>query len=418
MADNIYILGVHSTPVRRWPDKSFKDLVREAYMGALEDAGLKDGRDIAAAWFGSGLMHYWGQPALRGNVAFIPLVREGLFPDRAPILNVEGGCATGSFAIISAYKEIKAGDADLTLAVGVEKIYDPEDPRRILPYFDANDKFDPQEWEGHYKEVADYVGMKWDPGLDRTINMDAYALQAHLHMKHYGSTPEQIAIGCAKNHNNGAKNERAQYRFEMTPEQVLADRMVSDPLTRSMCAPLGDGAAAALVCSERYLRKQPKEIQARAIRISGIGTSGGKYRGLKEPSLSHVAANRAYASAGRTPRDIHLAEIHDATSFCELYQAEMLGFCGIGEGGLFVEEGHTAIGGSLPINTSGGLVAKGHPIAATGIWMCHELAIQLRGEAGERQVEGATVALSENGGGAIGLEEAVAAVMIYEPADA
>lgn len=418
MADSIYILGVHSTPVGRWPDKSFKDLVREAYVGALQDAGLEDGRDIAGAWFGSGLMHYWGQAGLRGSIAFIPLVREGLFPERAPILNVEGGCATGSFAIISAYKEVKSGDADLALAVGVEKIYDPEDPRRILPYFDANDKFDPHEWEDHYADVAKQVGIKWNPGPDRTINMDAYALQAHLHFKLYGSTPEQIAIGAAKNHCNGALNERAQYRFKMTPEEVLADRMVSDPLTRAMCSPLGDGAAAALICSERYLRAQPKEVQARAIRISGVGTSGGKYRGLKEPSLTHVAAQRAYACAGRTPRDIDVAEVHDATSFSELYQSEMMGFCGIGEGGDFVGEGHTKIGGSLPINTSGGLVSKGHPIAATGIWMCHELAIQLRGEAGERQVKDATIALAENGGGSIGLEEAVAAIMIYERADA
>jgi acetyl-CoA acetyltransferase len=416
MSNAVYILGVHSTPVRRWPDKSFKDLTREAYLGAIEDAGLESGDDIAAAWFGSGLMHYWGQTNLRGTICFIPLVREGLFPDRAPIINVEGGCATGTLAIAGAYKEIKAGDADLTLAIGVEKVFDPADPKRILSFFDANDAFDPEEWRSHYAAAGAFVGKPFAPSTDRTINMDTYAMQALLHMKLYGTTAEQIAVGAAKNHCNGALNPRAQYRFEMTPEAVLADRMVAEPLTRAMCAPLGDGAGAALLCSEGYLRRQPLEVRERAIRISGIGLSGGKYRAYDEPSLSRRAGEIAYAMAGRSARDVHLAEVHDATSFCEIYQCEMLGFCGEGEGGPFVGSGETRITGSLPVNTSGGLVSKGHPLAATGLSMCHELALQLRGEAKARQVAGATIALQENGGGVLGLEEAVASVLIYERA--
>lgn len=417
MSNAVYVLGVHTIPVQRWPDKGFKDLTREAYLGALADAGLESGANIAGAWFGSGLMHYWGQTNLRGSIAFIPLVREGLFPDRAPIINVEGGCTTGSFAIAGAYKEIKAGDADLTLAIGVEKVFDPTDPKRILSFFNANDAFDPHEWQSHYAQAGEYVGKPFELSPDRTVNMDTYAMQALLHMKRYGTTAEQIAVGAAKNHCNGAKNPRAQYRFEMTPEQVLADRMVSEPLTRAMCAPLGDGAGAALLCSERYLRRQPLAVQQRAIRISGLGMTGGKYRAYDEPSLTRRAGEIAYGMAGRTARDIDLAEVHDATSFSEIYQCEMLGFCGDGEGGPFVGSGETKIGGALPVNTSGGLVSKGHPLAATGISMCHELAIQLRGEAGDRQVAGARIALQENGGGVIGLEEAVAAVLIYEPAD-
>ncbi|MFC3227958.1 thiolase family protein [Marinibaculum pumilum] len=416
MTNAVYILGIHTTPVRRWPEKSFKELTREAYLGALADAGLESGRDIAGAWFGSVLMHYWGQAALRGNICFIPLVRDGLFPDRAPIVNVEGGCATGSLAIAGAAKEIRAGDADLTLAVGVEKLYDPADPGRILPHFDANDAFDPQEWQDHYAATGAAIGQPFAPAPGRTINMDTYAMQALLHMKRHGSTAEQIAAAAAKNHCNGAKNPRAQYRFAMTTDEVLADRMVSAPLTRAMCAPIGDGAGAALLCSERYLRAQPTAVRARAIRIAGLGLSGGKYREPEEPSLTRHAAEIAYARAGRTPRDIDLAEVHDATAFCELYQCEMMGFCGPGEGGDFVGAGETAIGGSLPVNTSGGLVSKGHPIAATGLSMAHELAIQLRGEAGGRQVPDAAIALQENGGGVIGLEEAVAAVLVYERA--
>ncbi len=415
MSNDVYVLGVHTTTFGKKPDSSIKDLTREAYLGALEDAGLETGKDIEAAWYGNCLMHYWGQALTRGNVAFIPLVREGLFPNRAPIVNVEGGCATGSLAIAGAVKEIRAGDAEVTLAVGMEKLFDQKDPRAIFPHFAGGmDLLDPQEWEKEYREVGERIGVPFEPGPDRTIAMDTYAMQANYHMATYGTTAEQIAVGAAKNHCNGALNENAQYRFEMTPEEVLADRSISAPLTRSMCAPMGDGAAAAILCSKRYLDSQPASVRDRAIRIAGFGLSGGKYRSLTEPSLTRAAADKAYGQSGFGPRDIDVAEVHDATSFCEVYQSEMMRFCEEGEGGAFVGSGATKIGGELPINTSGGLVSKGHPIGATGISMCYELVTQLRGEAGARQVDGATIALQENGGGIIGMEEAVAAVAIYE----
>lgn len=415
MLNDVFVLGVYTTPFGRRPDTSIKDLTREAYLGALADAGFEDGRDIEGAWFGNCLMHYWGQALTRGNIAFIPLVRDGLFPDRAPIVNVEGACATGSLAIAGAAKEIRAGDAEVTLALGLEKLYDPKDPRAIFPHFAGGmDLIDPEEWESEYRAVGEKIGVPFAPGADRTIAMDTYAMQANYHMATYGTTAEQIAVGAAKNHCNGALNEKAQYRFEMTPEEVLADRPIATPLTRAMCAPMGDGAAAAILCSKRYLDSQPAAVKDRAIRIAGLGLSGGKYRSLTEPSLTRTAAERAYAQAGLGPRDVDVAEVHDATSFCEVYQCEMMGFCGEGEGGAFVGSGATKIGGELPVNTSGGLVSKGHPIGATGVSMCYELATQLRGEAGARQVEGATVALQENGGGIIGMEEALAAVTIYE----
>jgi acetyl-CoA acetyltransferase len=417
VSNNVYILGVYSTPFKRWPDKSFKQLTREAYLGALSDAGFDGCPPIEAAWFGNCLMHHWGQVSARGNICFIPLVREGLFPERAPIVNVEGGCATASLALSAAFKEIRAGDADLTLALGVEKLYDPDNQAGMLREFERGlDTFDPQEWEGHYSQVGRDVGKPFEKSPNRTVAMDTYAMQARLHMKLYGTTAEQIAFGAAKNHSNGALNANAQYRFEMTPQQVLEDRMVSDPLTRSMCAPIGDGAAAAVLCSEAFLRRQPEAVQRRAILIRGLAVTGGKYRRLDEPSLTRAAADRAYEMAGITPGDIDVAELHDATSFCEIYQSEMMRFCEIGEGGQFVASGATRLGGSLPVNTSGGLVSKGHPIGATGLSMCFELATQLRGEAGVRQVPNARIALQENGGGVIGLEEALAAVLIYERA--
>jgi acetyl-CoA acetyltransferase len=212
----------------------------------------------------------------------------------------------------------------------------------------------------------------------------------------------------------GALNPLAQYRFEVTPEQVLADRMVSWPLTRAMCAPIGDGAAAALVCSGAFLKTLPKAVQERAVRIAGAALTGGKYRRLDEPGLSRLAAQRAYAMAGITPQQVSVAEVHDATSFCEIYQAEMMGFCADGAGGAFVASGATSLGGRLPINLSGGLVSKGHPVGATGLSMVHELALQLRGEAGARQQPGARIGLAENGGGVMGFDEAACAVTILQ----
>jgi acetyl-CoA acetyltransferase len=244
--------------------------------------------------------------------------------------------------------------------------------------------------------------------------MDTYAMQAAWHMRHHGTTREQIAFGASKNHAMGALNPKAQYRFELTPEQVLADREVSWPLTRSMCSPIGDGAAAALLCSAQVLAELPAAVRERAVRVRASALSGGKYRALDEPGLSQVAARKAYAAAGIGPQDVDVAEVHDATSFCEIYQSEMLGFCDIGQGGPFVGSGATALGGRMPINLSGGLVSKGHPVGATGLSMVYELVQQLRGECGARQVPGADIALAENGGGVIGFDEAACCVTVLQ----
>ena len=276
------------------------------------------------------------------------------------------------------------------------------------------DQYDPEEWERYYAEAGEVAGKPFEPGPDRTIFMDTYAMQACYHMKRYGTTQRQIAAGAAKNHNHGAMNPNAQYRFQTTVDEVLADRPITYPLTRAMCAPVGDGAAAAIVCSKRVLDALPGEVRERAVRIAGHGLSGGKYRSLDEDGLSRFAAERAYRMASLTPDDVDVAEVHDATSFCEVYQIEMMGFCERGEGGPFIESGATTLGGKIPVNTSGGLVSKGHPVGATGLSMVAELVQQLRGEAGDRQVDGARVALAENGGGVIGFDEAACSVLILE----
>lgn len=412
---DVYIIGSYSTAFGRRPEDSVKDLTREAFDGVLADAGLDDPERIESSWFGNCGMWTDDQGSIRGQVCLTPLVREGRFPERIPLTNVEGGCATASLALNGAWKDVLSGQAGMSIAFGVEKTFYPETPEKTSKmYFGGIDQYNPEEWEQYYREAGELAGKAFEPGPDRTIFMDTYAMQACHHMKRYGTTQRQIAAGAAKNHNHGAKNPKAQYRFETTVDEVLADRPVTFPLTRAMCAPVGDGAAAAIVCSAEMLKELPPAVRERAVRIAGQGLSGGKYRSLDEDGLSRFAAERAYRMAGLQPSDIDVAEVHDATSFCEIYQVEMMGFCARGEGGAFVASGATTLGGRIPVNTSGGLVSKGHPVGATGLSMTNELVLQLRGEAGERQVEGARIALAENGGGVIGFDEAACSVLILE----
>jgi acetyl-CoA acetyltransferase len=191
----------------------------------------------------------------------------------------------------------------------------------------------------------------------------------------------------------------------MTVEQVIEDREVAYPLTRAMCAPIGDGSAAAILCSERFLKKQSRN---RAVLIRASVMKSGSRQG--QPDISERAAHAAYEMAGLGPQDIDVAEVHDATAFGELYQYEKMGFCPEGEGGPFAESGATAI----PVNTSGGLMSRGHPIGASGLAMTYELVTQLRSEAKKRQVDNPRIAMAENGGGTLGIGEAAMAIHILE----
>lgn len=416
MLEPVYVIGAYTTPFGKMPDVSFKDLTRQTYLGVLADAGMSTGNAIESVWFGNAFMSNWGQSSIRGQVCFSPLVREGLFPERVPITNVDGACATGSLAFNGAWRDILSGQARVSLAIGIEKLYDPSQGAAAVlkSIAGGTDTFDPDETLASYKEAAAACGASFAPGPDRSVAMDMYAVQAKYHMWKYGTTTRQLAMSAAKNHNFGAQNPNAQYRFETTVEAVLEDRMVCEPLTRSMCSPIGDGGAAALLCAESVLDELPVDVREGAVKVAACALSGGKFRDFDEPSLSHVAAQKAYRIAGVGPKDIDVAEVHDATSFCEIFQVEMLGFCPFGAGGSFIEEGNTALEGTIPVNTSGGLVSKGHPIGATGLSMVYELVTQLRGGADSRQVTEPEFALLENGGGILGFEEAVCAVTILQ----
>ena len=243
--------------------------------------------------------------------------------------------------------------------------------------------------------------------------MDSYAAFARLHMKTFGSTQRQLAAIAAKNHDHSALNPLAQYQKPMSIEEVVADKLIVWPFIRSMCAPISDGAAALVLMADGAV---PQAARARAVSLRGISLLSATSR-APEAFDQHVGARTAraaYELAGISPEDIDVAEVHDATAYAELQQTENLGLCPPGEGGVYAEAGHTRLGGRTPVNPSGGLVSKGHPVGATGIAQLFELVTQLRGEAGRRQVDGARIAVAENGGGFLDVEEGATVVSVLE----
>lgn len=407
-----YVLGIGVTPVGRYPDRTFSDLVTEAYSAALKDAQLADPDRIEGTWFANMLGDFFGVRSMRGVRVLAPLIADGLVPDGQRIVNVEAACASGSAAFSGAWSAIQCG-ADLTLAIGVEKMNPADDDGvELLEWMTGGL---PDSYWDPYRALAAELGVTFEPGAGRSIAMDTYALLARSHMRDYHTTMEQIAASAAKNHSNAVHNPRAQYRFPMTTEQVLADRVIAKPLTRAMAAPRGDGAGAVLVCSERYLQQQPAAVRERALKIRGHSLAGGRINASWQDQRSPVtSANQTYAMAGVKPSDVDLVELHDATSFAEIHLVEDLGLCERGQGGPFTASGATQRDGEVAVNPSGGLVSRGHPIAATGIMMLNELALQLRGEAGDIQVPNARLALAENGGGFIGTDVALTATTILE----
>lgn len=414
-----YIIGVYTSAFGKRPETGFKAFADEALDGAVEDCGLGSGADIESIWFSNSGMGAVGQGSIRGQVCLTPAFADGRLSAGVPVVNVENACASGSTALHGAYKDILSGQSRLSLALGVEKLFDPSpDPARkaaALGAFAAGaDMIDPGLWIGYYQRAAEGIGQTFEMGPGRSPFMDTYAVQAGWHMKRHGSKVRHLAAAAAKAHNVGALNPNAQYRFPMTIEEVLADRNVSGPLTRSMCAPIGDGAAAAILCSEDVLRGLEPAVRARAVRIRASVLGGGTYRAPDEAGSLERLASRAYAAAAVQPSDIGVVELHDATSFGELHIPEALGLCAPGEAGLLAMSGETGPTGRLPLNPSGGLVCRGHPVGATGLAMIHEVTTQLRGEAAGRQVANPRIGLAQNGGGVMGFDEAVTAITLLE----
>jgi acetyl-CoA acetyltransferase len=407
----VYIVGVGMTPIGRHPALSVRDLDEAAIREALTDARAETA-DIGAVAFGNAVQGAMeGQFGIRGQIA----LRDMNF-DAVPIINVENACASATTALNVAITQVRAGVTDIALAVGAEKMVHADSALSMQAFEGSWERADRDATIGRLTALGAGMPTPDDERLretPHTVFMDVYGAFAKNHMARFGTTQRQLAVVASKNHRHSGHNPRSQYQRAFSVEEILAARLIAWPMTLPMCSPISDGAAAAVVCNAAGLRRLGG---GRAVRVRANVLMNGGRRAPDdiERHISRRAALRAYEIAGLGPEDVQLAECHDATAFGEIQQSELLGFCAIGEGGQLAESGATAIGGRIPFNPSGGLESKGHPIGATGLGQIHELVMQLRGEAGVRQVEGARIALAENGGGLMGVEEAAVAVTILE----
>ncbi|MFX1766364.1 thiolase family protein [Paraburkholderia sp. A1RI-2L] len=407
---NIYIAGICMTVFGRHLERSVDDLAGEVLRGALKDAGC--GADVIGAAYYSGVTNgmLQGQLSIPGQVVLSKIGISGI-----PVFNLENACASGSTAVHLAIQHLRAGGSDVALALGAEKM-NVEDKSRTFALFETG--WDVSRVDENFAALTKLGdGIVPPPGSesDRPYSrfMAIYAALCRYHMKTYGTTQRQIAAVSAKNHGHSVHNPLSQFRKPFTIEEVLSAPPITYPITLPMCAPVTDGAAAAILCTEEGLRRIGAD-RSRSIRVAASVIRSSTPRRIDEPekNIGRLAALQAYEQAGLSPEDIDVAELHDASAMGEIIQAENLGLVRLGEGGPAAERGEFTIGGRIPLNTSGGLESKGHPLGATGIGQLYELVTQLRGEAGARQVQGARHAIQENGGGFLSIEEAALAIHI------
>jgi len=359
----VCVIGVAMTRFGRYSEIWMEEFAREACEAAIHDSGVRR-EDIQVA--------YCSQ-SFQGRVAGQRILKDLGLPG-IPVINVENACAGGGTSFHATWMAIAGGFYDVGIAIGVEKM-----TKGLIPP-------NPEDLEG-------LLGRTY-PGR--------FAMMAQRHMYEYRTTREQLAKVSVKNHQNGSLNPYAHYRESLSLEAVLNSRMVAEPLTLLQCCPVTDGAAAAVLCSKDIAKKyhdQPIEIVA-SIVTSGVYQSIRKGDFSSETELSKRAGEKAYEMAGIGPEDIDVAEVHDCFSIAELLHYEELGFCRFGESGKLIEEGTTSLNGRIPINPSGGLLAKGHPMGATGIGQIVEIVWQLRGQAEKRQVKNPKVGLTHCVGGA------------------
>lgn len=411
MSETVYVAGIGMTPFGKLHAMGVYEMIAMAVEAALKDAGAQPAQ-VESVYYGAvthGLLQ--GQYCVPGPIA---MRRMGI--EDIPVFSVENACATGSSAVHLAAQALRAGSCDIALAVGAEKM-NIADKARMFSVFDAG--WDVLTVEANKNALLEMgKGVEPPPGTTSerpySVFMDVYAAFARNHMKRYGTTQRQIAAVAAKNHTHSVHNPLSQYRDAYSIEDVLAAPPIAYPLTLPMCAPISDGAAAAVLCTEAGLARLAGG-RDRAVKLLASVVQIGVPRGSDEAekSIARRAAQRAYEMASLGPDDMDVAEVHDATAVGELLNVEALMLTGPGESGAAAERGELSIGGRIPVNTSGGLESKGHPLGATGLGQIHEIVTQLRGEAGARQVQGARIGIQENGGGLFGVEEAVAAVNIF-----
>jgi acetyl-CoA acetyltransferase len=379
----VHVAGVGMTLFAKQPGRSLKDLTAEAALAALEDAGL--GVDaVQGCWFGNAVAgSITGQEMVAAQVTLRPIGLAGI-----PMFNVENACASASSAFHLAWQAVASGACDVALAIGAEKMTHPDKARSFAAIGGSID--------------VDTV-PEAQPA-ERSFLMDLYAEAAVAYMEATGATVHDFAEVVVKNQRHGMLNPLAQYGSELTAEQVLASRPIVWPFTLLMCSPISDGAAAAVLVSDRVAQasERPVRIAASVVRSAGPAAR-----------VSQAAAAAAYEMAGLGPDDLDCVELHEAAASAELVLYEQLGLAAPGEGAALIRTGATRLGGECPVNTSGGLLARGHPIGATGLAQIHEAVTQVRGRAGARQVEGARVALAQNAGGWGDGDNLVSAVHVF-----
>ena len=358
-----YVIGVDMIKFGRFPEKSVPQLGAEAALLALDDCGLAI-QDMQALYCGNLLQ----ASATVGQRILHEIGQTGI-----PVVNVSNACATGATAFREAWISLQAGLYDLVLAVGVEQM-----GKGLLG--GGRSKGIPKE------------------GLIGSGTMPSVFAEAGLeHTRKYGTSFEQFAKVSVKNHHHSTMNPKARYQIETPLDQVMGAEMISYPNTKLMCSVNVDGAAAAVIATERKARELGLMGRAVKVRASALTSDRWQERDLVMPdvnSCTRDAAAAAYEMAGLGPEDIDLVELHDCFATAEILHYENLGLCGEGEAGRMIDEGEVALGGRIPVNVSGGLLSKGHPLGATGIANIYEVSTHLRGEADKRQVQGARIGLT------------------------
>jgi acetyl-CoA acetyltransferase len=361
MAD-VYILGIDMIRFGRFPDRSFSQLGGEAALMALDDCGLGV-RDIQIMYCGT----VFGAYEMSGQSIMKEIGGGGI-----PVTNIVNACASGASAFRDAWLAVKSGEYDVALAVGVEKT-----PKGLLG-------------------GGAQTGIPLE-GLFGSASMPAVFAESGMeHAAKYGTTFAQFAKAAVKNHHHSTMNPKSFYQIETPLEQVMGAEMIAYPNTKLMCSVNVDGAAAAVLVSEK---KAKQWGLSRAVRVRASALQSDPWTPANQVmadvnTVTRMAAQSAYEKAGLGPRDIALVELHDCFATAELLHYENLGLCGEGEAGAFIDAGETALGGRVPVNVSGGLLSKGHPLGATGIANMYEVSLHLRGEAGARQVEGAKIGMT------------------------
>lgn len=372
---DVAVMGVGMTKWGELWEKSLRQIFVETALQAIDDAQIDKIDSMYVGSMSSGL--FVGQEHIAS------LLADYLGQTPIPCSRVETACASGGLALRLGFMEVASGMSDIVLVGGVEKMTDVSGSEATYALGSAAD----QEYEG-------YHGITF-PGL--------YALMARAHMEKYGTTREQLALVAVKNHENGSKNPLAQFPFKITVDSVLNSVMIADPLRILDCSPITDGAAAAILCPLEVA----KTIDNPLIKIIGTGHATDTIALAQRKDMTwlestYQAAKKAYAMAEKKPGQIDVLEVHDCFTIAEILVMEALGIVEKGKGGQAVEQEWTKLEGKIPVNTSGGLKAKGHPVGATGIAQVVEIVKQLRGEAGERQVKDAKVGMTQNMGGSGG----------------